>query len=417
MAPLIGIGNYIGSQSGGAWTQARIDASCLFYASDPTDILNKVLATHLPNQVTGAVDYFTVTGSGLNARYRTPDNDTYRTADSDYVFWKTDASESTCDGNRLIAYDFPRVLVKYLNASPYTILAIAILKPGVTVTDGMRDFFNLSIWWDGVPNIHGNLKGNRGAAKSTWVHEEVYLAETLALVAGFTTPATTGLKDAIDTLIKGLKTPGYWDRIDCLEKYNALAIDQIWFNWKTATSIASRSTANMAFVAKTGLKGTAVSDGYILTGWIPSNGVQYTQNAASMIIGRYNAIATSFWDGTIDGGSKAFLVRGDGNYTNINGTSVASGLGQLISGYHMVIRTSSTKIRVYNNGTWTELTNTSTGRSTKEMYLNAYNNNGSPLNISYSGYNTYLAGDKFSDVEAGAIRTLLIAYDTAISAL
>jgi hypothetical protein len=147
-------------------------------------LLNKVAATHLPNQVTGAVDFLTVTGTGLNARYRTPDSDTYRTADSDYVFWKSDASESTCDGNRLIAWDFPRILVKYLNVAPYTILAIAILKPGVTVTDGMRDVFNLSIWWDGTLSFHGNVKGNKPYAQQyAWTAESIAPAIPTGLTA------------------------------------------------------------------------------------------------------------------------------------------------------------------------------------------------------------------------------------------
>lgn len=172
--PPLGIGIRIGA-SASYWNQQRINDSCLFFASDNTSILNKVVSTQLPNQVTGAVDFLTVTGSGLNARYRTPDSDTYRTADSDYVFWKTDASESICDGNRLIAYDFPRILVKYLNVAPYTILWIAILKPGVTVTNGMRDAFDLSIWWDNTLSTHGNLKENRGSVQNTWTPESVQL--------------------------------------------------------------------------------------------------------------------------------------------------------------------------------------------------------------------------------------------------
>jgi hypothetical protein len=141
--------------------QQKINDYCLFFASDNTDILSKVAATQLPNQVTGSSDYLTVTGIGLNARYRTPNTAPYKAADTDNAFWKTDASESTCDGNRLIGYDFPRILVKYLNVSPYTILWIAILKPGVTVTNDMRDAFELSIWWDNTLSSHGALKQNR----------------------------------------------------------------------------------------------------------------------------------------------------------------------------------------------------------------------------------------------------------------
>ena len=167
------IQNIFNAAGGGYWTQRLINDSCLFFASDSVDILNKVVSTQLPNQVTGSSDFLTVTGSGLNARYRTPDSDIYRTADSDYVFWKTDASESICDGNRLIGYDFPRILVKYLNVAPYTILWIAILKPGVTVTDGMRDAFDLSIWWSDVLSFHGVIKGNRLSEKAVWTPEVI----------------------------------------------------------------------------------------------------------------------------------------------------------------------------------------------------------------------------------------------------
>jgi hypothetical protein len=154
----IGVNRHRSSQY---WTQTLINTDCLFYASDNTDLLNKVAATHLPNQVTGSSDFLTVTGTGLNARYRTPDNNTYRTADTDCAFWNPDASESTCDGNRLIGYDLSRILVKYGNTSPYTITEIAILKPGVVVTNGMRDHFDLSIWWDNTLSFHGAIKQNR----------------------------------------------------------------------------------------------------------------------------------------------------------------------------------------------------------------------------------------------------------------
>jgi hypothetical protein len=181
-----------------AWTQRNIDDNCLFFASDNADILNKVVATQLPNQVTGSSDFLTVTGSGLNARYRTPNTTPYKTADSDNVFWKSDASESTCDGNRLVGYDFPRVLVKYLNVAPYTILWIAILKPGVTVTNGMRNSFNLSIWWDNTLSLFGNWKGNRGVGKSAWGVESVISTMVAKLIGYWKFEEASG--DAADAL-------------------------------------------------------------------------------------------------------------------------------------------------------------------------------------------------------------------------
>ena len=190
------LGHALGSGSRSSyWTPQLIDASCLYFASDPTDLrVNKAVGGNIYNQVTGSSDYLTVTGTGLNARYRTPDNNTYRTADSDYVFWKTDASESTCDGNRLIGYDFPRILIKYLDISPYTILWIAILKPGVTVTDGMFAAFHLSFMWNNDNNQNGYHKGNR-TGQNLWTPESVAVAPTVtttAISAILSTTASSG---------------------------------------------------------------------------------------------------------------------------------------------------------------------------------------------------------------------------------
>jgi hypothetical protein len=169
MSLRIGTGIGIGFGSAGRyWDQQKINDSCLFFASDTVNILNKVSSTFLPNQVTGSVDYLTVTGEGLNARYRTPNAASYKTADSDNVFWRLDSSESVCDGNRLINYDFSRILIKYLNIAPYTILWIAILKPGVIVTDGMKNAFDLSVWWSNIISTYGQIKENRSGEQRKW---------------------------------------------------------------------------------------------------------------------------------------------------------------------------------------------------------------------------------------------------------
>lgn len=117
----------------------------------------------------------TITGTGLNAIYAVPDTDAYKTRDTDYVFHKSDGSVSTaCDGNRLIGYDFPRVIVKYLDASPYTIEYIGILDTGQSVNNKMRDDFHLSRWWDNTLSLHGVIKGNRvPAGQSVWTPESV----------------------------------------------------------------------------------------------------------------------------------------------------------------------------------------------------------------------------------------------------
>ena len=129
----------------------------------------------LNNEMAGSSDYITVTGTGLNAIYAAPNNSTYKTADApDYTWFKSDGSVSTCDGNRLIAYDFGRTLVQYDDASPYTIRWIAILNPAITVTNNMRSSFYLSIWWNNTLSLYGHVKGNRTVGQSVWTPESTY---------------------------------------------------------------------------------------------------------------------------------------------------------------------------------------------------------------------------------------------------
>jgi hypothetical protein len=123
-------------------------------------------------------DNLTITGSGLNAIYAVPDNNTYKADDTDYVFHKSDGSISIlCDGNRLIGYDFQRVIVKYLDVAPYTIQWVGILKlassPSTAEMNKMRDSFHLSVWWSNTLSFYGVIKGNRGSQQSTWTPESI----------------------------------------------------------------------------------------------------------------------------------------------------------------------------------------------------------------------------------------------------
>lgn len=127
-------------------------------------------------------DPMTITGSGLNAIYAVPDTAPYKTRDTDYVFHKSNGDVSTlCDGNRLVGYDFAKIIVKYLDVSPYTIEYIGILDTGQSVTNQMRDDFHLSRWWDNTLSLYGYAKGNRAAEQSVWTAESVvitYLSDT-----------------------------------------------------------------------------------------------------------------------------------------------------------------------------------------------------------------------------------------------
>jgi hypothetical protein len=159
---MIGISNLglgIGRRTGGGFTSSYWANTGLFYE-----------LWDLTKNTTGLVrgDTLGTSGSGLNTVYETPDTDGYRTVDTDNCWWKTDASRSITDGNRLIGYDFARTIVKYLDVSPYTIHWVGILNVGASVTNQMRDSFHLSIWWDNISSDHGMEKGNRIGEQSNY---------------------------------------------------------------------------------------------------------------------------------------------------------------------------------------------------------------------------------------------------------
>jgi hypothetical protein len=330
----------------------------LFFASDSTNILNKVATTQLPNQIIGSSDFLTVTGTGLNARYRTPDNATYRTADSDYVFWKTDASESTCDGNRLIGYDFPRILVKYLNVAPYTILWIGILKPGVTVTNSMRDSFDLNIWWNNTLSFHGNTKQNKPLPQQyVWTAESVIEAETAALVARMTAVSET--PDAaritvLDTAIAADKTSiGFTNQYDAMWLLAAHGNDSALLNIiKASHNITLVNTPD--FLQDRHYVGNA-SDEALNCNYNPSTEAsKYLQNAASFgvyirnnVDGLYDAISA------LAGASIgiSFNVRySNQKYIRMN-SDYAGSVSLDSSGMWIISRTGANLYNIYRNGT------------------------------------------------------------------
>jgi hypothetical protein len=180
------IGIPFGNSSSRAWTQRYI-TSAYFY-----ELWKVTGAGSMVGLKRG--DTLTITGSGLNAIYAVPDTAPYKARDTDYVFHKSNGDVSTaCDGNRLIACDFAKIIVKYLDISPYTIDYIGVIDTGQSVTNQMRDDFHLSRWWDNTLSLYGYAKGNRAAEQSVWN------PEVTAVVPTVTTTSITAIGQTIAT--------------------------------------------------------------------------------------------------------------------------------------------------------------------------------------------------------------------------
>ena len=170
----LGIGIKIGS-NGYDWLS--------YWSNNITDVLffglySEISSGQMPNRVTDSSDYLTVAGAAGSETYQCPNTAPYIAADTDYIWFKTDTTQRTTTTAELIGYDLQRTPVKYDDAAPNAIVAIMILKAGVTLSATERnnlfaDFW-LSVWWDDAFSDYGHIKDNRGAGQQLWTPEAVY---------------------------------------------------------------------------------------------------------------------------------------------------------------------------------------------------------------------------------------------------
>jgi hypothetical protein len=170
---------------GGATVNWQLSSNfVLFYG----EIAN-VSGTRLYNQVKGASDYLTVGGEAGSYTFQAPNTATYIAADTDYIWFKTDASQRTTTTAELIGYDFPRTPVKYDDADPYALRVIMILKAGVTLSeylnDNLHSSFHLPVFWSGYFSDFGFLKANKPLPQQyLWTPEAIDIPTSYANAGG-----------------------------------------------------------------------------------------------------------------------------------------------------------------------------------------------------------------------------------------
>jgi hypothetical protein len=134
----------------------------------------------MPNKITGSTDYLTVSGSAGSETYQCPNTAPYIAADTDYIWFKTDASQRTTTTAELIGYDLQRTPVKYDDDAPNALREIMILKAGEILSasekDNLFQYMWLSILWDNVLNAYGHIKSNR-VGQQLWTPESLIPSE------------------------------------------------------------------------------------------------------------------------------------------------------------------------------------------------------------------------------------------------
>jgi len=131
--------------------------------------------------ITGNGYDITITGKDFSSDYipytseatfQIPDNATLKVDDTDYLWFDRNGVVRNVEVSELVGYDFARTIIKYDNSTPYHIRFIGILKSGVTLTaaqvDRLHTYFELPLFWSGVENVNGVIKGNRGLTQNVW---------------------------------------------------------------------------------------------------------------------------------------------------------------------------------------------------------------------------------------------------------
>jgi hypothetical protein len=241
----------------------------------------------MPNRIDDGATFLTVAGAAGSETYQCPNTAPYITADTDYIWFKTDASQRTVTTAELIGYDLQRTPVKYDDDAPNAIVAITILNAAVTGTK--RDYLFRDMWlpilWDNNLNAYGHIKDNR-TGQQLWTPEPIYDAATIALIARLTGSPTVAMQDLIDVTIKSLKAEGgatkYWDRMDVIVFLNLDVVENC-LNWK-ANATNPSMVNSPTFAAKLGVTTNGTDTQYIDTNWKQTtHGVKFTQNDASYI--------------------------------------------------------------------------------------------------------------------------------------
>jgi len=238
-----------------------LNSGLFLYLAD----VSNISGGRLYNQVTGSIDYLTVSGSAGSETYQAPNTAAYIAADTDYLWFKSLAnSPRLVLTSELVGYDYHRTIVKYLDVASYTVEWIGILKPASSVTDAIRDAFHLSIFWDNTSSDHGYTKGNRAAEQSVW---PIFEPETIALVARYGTPPAAPLKTLIDKTYNDLKYNGIYASLVQFTKANIHNETDAKLNW-IGNTFPIVPVGTPTFTAKKGWKATSAK--YLKSGFIPS---------------------------------------------------------------------------------------------------------------------------------------------------
>ena len=196
-----------------------------------------------------------------------------------------------------------------------------------------------------------------------------YDPDAKAIIAAMVPPPPVGRQDLINSTVLALKAAGIWDQLDLLYFMAAHSQQAGYLNWKNPSAFPLTVTGAVSFTVDQGCQGDGAT-GYLSTGWVPNtNGVNFTQDSASLWMWSNTAAASNFADAGSGGTPGSYilartvagnLLTGRMNDGSIGGGATTGGVGFY---GNQRIDASTRKFWLSGVQAGTTLTVASTGRS------------------------------------------------------
>lgn len=248
----------------------------------------------------------------------------------------------------------------------------------------VADTYTLTGTLTNLPSDVTNPSSFTGSIDVTVEEEEGFDADYQAVLdrattLGYTLPSS-GDQILQNQLVLDLKSAGIWAKLDIFYVFATDGSSNFsLLNWKAPSSFqATLSGTAPTFTSNSGWAGNGFSS-FMDLNWTPStNGVQYTQNDAAILVGVATNVSsnTDVEFGATQGGftnrttlntrttsNTAFIAINGNNTTEISNASSV--------GNYILQRTSSTAVKLFKDGSQLGSTASlsSTGRPTAEMHL------------------------------------------------
>lgn len=233
-----------------------------------------------------------------------------------------------------------------------------------------------------------------------------YGAEYQAVYDTLTTPPSEAIAAAQNTMVEALVAAGIWAKLDVFYMYaqTTNAAGEALKNWKLPGTYDATAYNAPTFTALEGFTGDNFTS-YIDCNWNPSvNGVYLTQNSASIgLYSRITALENDVDAGVSDGSEHLFL------YTRLSDTNfraIINAVGNVQkppsgwTGMFIATRSASNSQQVWYNGGYLGAdSDASIGVPNANMFVLAYNNNGTRSGASSKQFSMFFAGSLLSSGE------------------